>query len=80
MSKEKDKELRKKRKKAIIKFRYNLSTFVVITAMIMIWRSLWNFADAYLFPDDFMISNLVTLVWWFIIILLNKNFDLEDLV
>ncbi len=34
----------------------------IILASILIWRGIWNFADKYFFPDNFFLSNIITLI------------------
>lgn len=34
----------------------------LIIATILIWRGVWNFMDEYLFPKDFLLSNLSVIV------------------
>lgn len=71
------KKLRFRKKVNILKSYIN--TLLVLIAAVMIWRSIWNFADRYFFPDNFILSNLITLLVWFLIILLS-DYDLDDVV
>jgi sugar phosphate permease len=34
----------------------------LILATILIWRGVWNFADKYFWPNDFIASNIATIV------------------
>lgn len=34
----------------------------LILATILIWRGIWNFADHYFLPHNFIVSNLLTIV------------------
>ena len=34
----------------------------LILATILIWRGIWNYADKYFFPNDFFMSNLLTII------------------
>ena len=34
----------------------------LILATILIWRGVWNYADKYFFPNDFFLSNLLTII------------------
>jgi hypothetical protein len=46
----------------------------LILASIFIWRGVWNFSDKYIFPDNFILSNLLCI---FIGIFLLFIFDSE---
>ena len=67
--------LRKKQKKHLF---YNIKIFTLFIAVIMIWRWVWNFLDYYLFPEFFIISNLLTIVIWLLIFFIH-DYDLDDI-
>jgi hypothetical protein len=60
------------------RFDYNVKIFTLSVAIIMIWRWVWNFLDHYFFPDQFNLSNLLTIIIWLLIFFLN-DYDLDDL-
>jgi len=66
----------KKKTKKLIKF--NLRVFILATAVIMIWRWIWNFLDQYFLPDNFILSNALVIIIWVLIIIL-IDYDLEAL-
>lgn len=70
------------RKKTIKKYKqlisYNLQLLSLWIAVIMIWRWVWNYLDHYLLPDNFVLSNLISIILWIIILFLN-DYDLEEL-
>ncbi|MBD3328784.1 hypothetical protein GF340_05815 [Candidatus Peregrinibacteria bacterium] len=39
-----------------------LVRFTNAIAIILIWRSIWNFTDMYVLPDRPIVSNLLTLI------------------
>lgn len=63
--------------KKIKKFRKNpdsnLNIFVVCIAIIMIWRWVWSLLDMYIFPDYPLISNIVCIIIWIIILLVDDG-------
>ena len=38
-----------------------LRNLTLILATILIWRGIWNFADKYFLPHDFILSNTITI-------------------
>lgn len=46
----------------------------LILATILIWRGIWNFADKYFFPNDFVMSNALTIALGIILLFI---FDSE---
>lgn len=66
----------KKNKKTLI---YNIRVFLLLLAVVVIWRWIWNIFDRYFFPDYFMLSNILSIVIWLVIIFIN-DYELEDLV
>lgn len=59
-------------------FVYNAKIFIIATAVIMIWRGIWNFLDHYVLPEYFILSNIISIIAWIIILLLIES-DLEVL-
>ncbi|MDD2871436.1 MAG: hypothetical protein PHS49_05590 [Candidatus Gracilibacteria bacterium] len=70
----------KKKKPNIFKeeFFYNFRILILVISVIMIWRGVWNLIDHYFFPDDFIFSNVATIVLG-IIIMFMIEYDLEAL-
>ncbi|MDD2907263.1 MAG: hypothetical protein PHH98_01350 [Candidatus Gracilibacteria bacterium] len=68
-----------KSKKARNEFLYNMRIFLLIVAVIMIWRGIWNFLDFYFLKDYFILSNLLTIVIGLIIIFIN-DYELDDFI
>lgn len=68
-----------KSKKAKNTFFYNVRVFLLIIAVIMIWRGIWNFLDTYFLPDNYVLSNILTIVGGLIIIFIN-DYELEDFI
>ncbi|NVP17429.1 hypothetical protein HUU51_01800 [Candidatus Gracilibacteria bacterium] len=66
----------KKNKKTLI---YNIRVFLLLLAVVVIWRGIWNIFDRYFFPDYFMLSNILSIVIGLVIIFIN-DYELEDLV
>ncbi|MDD3793614.1 MAG: hypothetical protein PHI37_02290 [Candidatus Gracilibacteria bacterium] len=66
----------KKNKKTLI---YNIRVFLLLLAVVVIWRGIWNIFDRYFFPDYFVLSNLLSIVIGLVIIFIN-DYELEDLV
>lgn len=68
-----------KSKKAKNTFFYNVRVFLLIIAVVVIWRWIWNLFDRYFFPDNFILSNILTIIIWLIIIFIN-DYELEDFI
>ena len=51
--------------------------FVAI-AIVMFWRGVWSLLDAYLFPDNILVSNLVSILIAFLVLYLD-DFHLKEL-
>lgn len=68
-----------KRKKIKKELKYSFRIFALFIAVVMIWRSLWNFLEVYILPWDFLLSNLITLLVWLIIVYFSE-YTLEDML
>ena len=68
-----------KRKKFTKVVKYNFSMVFIVIGVVMIWRSLWGFMDMYLFPDNYLYSNIASLIIWLIILYFSR-YDIEDVV
>ncbi len=56
----------------------NLHAILVGSAIIMFWRGLWGLMDQYLFPDDPVLSFLISIILG-LFILLAIDLSLEEL-
>jgi uncharacterized membrane protein YbhN (UPF0104 family) len=51
----------------------------LILATILIWRGIWNFADHYFFPGNFILSNLLTtFLGIFLLFIFDSEVESED--
>ena len=48
--------------KAVYVFDVVFCQLVVVTSNILAWRGMWNVFDAFLFPENMLLSDLVSLV------------------
>ena len=55
----------------------NRNIFLVCFAIVMIWRWLWNLLDIYLLPNKPFLSNLICIVIWVVILLIDDWMLLE---
>ena len=51
----------------------NLNAFLVCVAVVLIWRWIWDLIDIYLLPDYPIISDLVWIVIWIAILLMDDG-------
>lgn len=72
-------------KKAFIKFKKlrknkssNLNIFIICTAVIMVWRWVWNIIDMYVFPNNYLFSCIFCVVVW-IAILFIDDWKIDEL-
>ena len=56
----------------------NLNTIVVCISVIMVWRWIWDLLDMYVFPNTPLLSDLLCIVLW-IAILLIDDWKLNEL-
>ena len=61
------------------KVKINLSIIVVCVCIIVIWRSVWNLCDLFIFPDNKILSDLVCLIIWIVILLFDDG-ELKELL
>jgi len=67
--------------KKVKKFRNNksnLNIFLIFVAIVMIWSWISNLLDEYFFPKNPFIGNLICIVLWVIILLLD-DWKLDEL-
>lgn len=51
----------------------NLKTLITCIGVIMVWRGVWDLCDSYLFPDNPILSDVVSIVVGIIILLLDDG-------
>ena len=56
----------------------NLNTIVVCISFVMVWRWVWDLLDIYIFPNNPLISNLICIIVWLAILLIDDG-KLEEL-
>ena len=56
----------------------NLNTIVVCISVVMVWRWVWDLLDIYIFPNNPLISNLICIIVWLAILLIDDG-KLEEL-
>lgn len=58
----------------------NLNIFIVCVSVIMIWRGIWDLLESYIFPNNPLLSNLICIVLWILILLIDdwKLWELEE--
>ncbi len=59
------------------KKRSHLHILLVGMAVILFWRGAWGLMDLYLFPDNPLVSYIVSLVAGFIILIITERFTDE---
>lgn len=65
--------------------RYFLRNLVIVTAVVLIWRGIWNLIDAYLWPSNELMSNVVSILLGLFLLYLpdtdsDNNNNLDKLV
>jgi len=58
--------------------RKNLRIIIDVVAIIIIWRGIWGILDLFIFPNNPLLSYLISTVFGFILLLLDGN-GLDDL-
>ena len=70
-----------KRLKAIMK-NHNKNMYILFECIgiIMIWRGVWDLLEIYVFPDNPLASNLICVIIWIIILLIDdwRLWELEE--
>ena len=56
----------------------NLNTIIVCISVVMVWRWVWDLLDIYVFPNNPLISNLICIIVWLAILLIDDG-KLEEL-
>ncbi len=70
--------MKKKHKKKIKFVLSNMKIFLITIAVVMIWRGIWNFLDMYFLTQNPFASNLLSILFWTLLIFI-LNFDLKEL-
>lgn len=59
-------------------FRHIFYILLIAFAIVSFWRGIWQLSDLYLFPDNPLLSNLISLIMGILILYLTKHMiDLE---
>ena len=56
----------------------NLNTVIVCISVVMVWRWVWDLLDIYVFPNNPLLSNVICIVLW-IGVLLIDDWKLDEL-
>lgn len=66
-------------KKRINKKKHGTLYYLITSVgLIMVWRGVWGLSDVYLFPGDYLLSHLASLLIGFAIVYFN-DFSLSEL-
>lgn len=60
-------------KKAKVKEISNIRILIVCICVIMIWKAVWDFCDMFIFPNNIILSDIVCLVVWIVVLLLDDG-------
>jgi hypothetical protein len=55
-----------------------LSNIIIVTAVVFVWRGLWNLMDIYVFPENPAISNIVSILIGLLLLYLPDD-DIKEL-
>ncbi|MEK6920694.1 MAG: hypothetical protein AABX82_02330 [Nanoarchaeota archaeon] len=50
-----------------------MTSFIIAVALIGVWRGIWGLLDYYVFPNNFVLSSLVTLILGVIILVITHH-------
>ena len=56
-----------------IKEQSNLRIFIVCVCVIMIWKAVWDFCELFIFPNNIILSDVVCLVVWTVVLLIDDG-------
>ena len=58
----------------------NINILIECIAIVMIWRWIWDLLEIYIFPNNPFLSNMLCVIVWVIILLLDdgKLWELEE--
>lgn len=83
MKRFKKKKKKERDKRLLKKFRNdsnsNLNMLISCASVIMIWRAIWDLCDTYIFPDNLLLSDIVCLIIWIVVLLIDDG-KLKELV
>ena len=54
-------------------FKLDLKHMGIIVGVVMLWRGLWGVLDLFLFPNDFLKSSLISLIFGLVILYYSHN-------
>jgi len=55
------------------------AALLIGTAIVLLWRGIWNLADLYLFPGQDVLSSIISISIGFFILYL-RDFDLKEFI
>lgn len=58
------------KRRNLFRDRYFFDNVISAIGVILVWRGVWHLADMYLFPEQPLISNLVSVLVWIMILYL----------
>lgn len=65
--------MEKKEDKKKKSFRHIFYIILIAFAIVSFWRGVWQLSDMYLFPNNYLLSNLISLVMGVLILYLTKH-------
>ena len=51
----------------------NIRILIVCICVIMIWKAVWDLCDMFIFPNNIILSDIVCLVVWIVVLLLDDG-------
>lgn len=60
-------------KKTKVKEISNIRILIVCICVIMIWKAVWDLCDMFIFPNNIILSDIVCLVVWIVVLLLDDG-------
>ena len=67
-------------KRIVKKFEHNHHIFAALlvgSALVLMWRGIWNLADIYLFPNQDFLSAIISILIGFLILYM-RDFNLKE--
>lgn len=56
-----------------------LEELLIVIGVVLIWRGMWNIMDMYMFPDKPVLSNILGILFGFLLLYLPDE-DLKELI
>jgi len=77
MKRPKKKKKKERDKRLLKRFRNddnsNLNMLISCACVIMVWRGIWDLCDTFIFPDHKVLSDLICLIIWVVVLLLDDG-------